>query len=280
MWQLCVNFGCRWLFQLLLPTSIPECFVRVSRSQSRIIYRSNALCSCNNEERLCLPQSASQIDAGFIDDYSSWHKWCDPVVLYHPTTPVLSSITVTYDANACPAASTACLQMFYSRSQCQLTGQIDDITAQSSCLCAPAVLSLEYTCSVLGNVSCLQIPAHLESMTGYSYCSNIRQVLTVPQSLVSSEPSSLTFDKARLGTSESLTEPQTASLGPGTTNRETYYTPPSTTASQAPTNFPSGPSATSPSSANNAPSGAVIHFLLQDAGLTVAIILLWTVLAT
>ena len=148
--------------------------------------------SCNSEERLCL--GSDSMDDDFTDDYYSWSSWCDPVVNYTPTTPVLSSITAPYDVSYCLTASSACYSMTASRSGCTQS----DMASASSCLCAPAVLSLEYTCSVLGNVSCVQVPAHLDQMSGWSYCTNnIEQVLTIPPSL-------------------------TASLGSGTTIRLTY----------------------------------------------------------
>jgi hypothetical protein len=182
-------------------------------------------------------------------------------VIYTPTTPILSSITVSYDPDACPAASTACGQMDYSRSQCLLTGHTSDTTAFSSCLCNPAILSLEYTCSVLGNVSCLQVPAHLDSMTGYSYCNNINDVLTIPESLVGFLHRNLLKITSRQSTDLC---PQTASLGPGTTNRATYFTPPTTTATQAGTTFPAGAGETSPAASNSASSMAID--LIQKSG--------------
>ena len=136
--------------------------------------------SCNSEERLCLGNDI--VDNDFTDDYYSWSSWCDPVVNYTPTTPVLSPITAPYNEFYCLTASSACYSMTASRSGCTQS----DVASASSCLCAPAVLSLEYTCSVLGNVSCIQVPAHLDQMSGWSYCNDIEQVLTIPPSLTAS----------------------------------------------------------------------------------------------
>lgn len=58
-------------------------------------------------------------------------------------------------------------------------------TSVSSCLCAPPVLSQEFTCSFLANISCAQVPAHLNHMSGWTFCDNLQDVITVPGSLVS-----------------------------------------------------------------------------------------------
>ena len=196
-------------------------------------------------------------------------------MVYTPTTPVLSSISVSYDPKECSAASTACERMSYSRSQCLLTGKTSDTSAYSSCLCDPAILSLEYSCRVLGNVSCLQVPAHLDQMTGYSYCDNINEVLTVPESLVSFHHSQ---DNSISSTSVDIC-PQTASLGTGTTNRAPYFTAPTTTASQAGTTFPSSPAETNPAASNGARFVGVDRSQTLKTLLILAIACPWLVLA-
>lgn len=141
---------------------------------------------CNNEERLCLGND--ELDKDFMTASSLWHSWCDPIVNYSPTTPIISSITAPYSPSYCRTASSACYSMIVSRNRCTGDGSDSDsnLLSVSSCLCAPEVLSMEFTCSVLGNVSCIQIPGHLDQMSGYRYCSNINQVLTLEPSLTAS----------------------------------------------------------------------------------------------
>lgn len=155
------------------PLSVPSTLNRVAFS------------SCNNEERLCLGSTA--IDSDFQNDYNCWHSVCDPIINYTPTSPQYSSITAPYDLNYCLTAQAACTQMSASRSQCALEyNSGDPTTSVSSCLCAPPVLSLEYTCSFLQNISCAQVPAHLSQIAGWTFCENLPDVLTVPASVVSS----------------------------------------------------------------------------------------------
>ena len=144
--------------------------------------------SCNNEERLCL--GAKIIDYGFVNYYNCWYSICDPIIRHTPTLPPLSSITAPYNSNFCKTASSACVEMKDSRSLCEIAYTSGEpTTSVSKCFCSPPVLSLEYTCSFLGNISCLQVPAHFTRMTGWTICSNFDSVLTVAPSVVSTSQS-------------------------------------------------------------------------------------------
>ena len=145
--------------------------------------------SCNDEERRCLGSTA--IDLDFTNQYNCWHSLCDPIVNYSPTSPLWTSITAPYDLAYCTTVQDACTSMSYSRSSCFLKYRSGDpTTSVSRCLCSPPVISQEFTCSFLQNVSCAQVPAHLEQMSGWTYCDNLEDVLTVPASLVSWVPCS------------------------------------------------------------------------------------------
>ena len=145
--------------------------------------------SCNNEQRLCL--GATSIDYGYTNDYNCWYSICDPILRHTPTLAPLSSITAPYEVGFCSTAKAACRAMSGSRSLCAIDYTSGEpTTSVSDCLCAPPVLSLEYTCSFLGNISCIQVPAHFTSMSGWTYCDNFADVLTVPPSVVSPSQSS------------------------------------------------------------------------------------------
>jgi hypothetical protein len=140
--------------------------------------------SCNNEERLCL--GATIIDYDFVNDYNCWYSICDPIIRNTPKLPPLSSITAPYDVDFRKTANSACIDMKNSRSLCEIEYTSGDPTTSASrCFCSPPVLSLEYTCSFLGNISCGQVPAHFTRMTGWTICNNFDSVLTVPPSVVS-----------------------------------------------------------------------------------------------
>lgn len=140
--------------------------------------------SCNNEERLCI--GATSLDYDFRNDYNCWYSICDHFISHTPSLAPLSSITAPYDVAFCTTARDACREMKNSRSLCQIGYTRGDPTASaSSCFCSPPVLSLEYTCSFLGNISCIQVPGHFTRMTGWTLCENFEDVLTVPASVVS-----------------------------------------------------------------------------------------------
>lgn len=145
----------------------------------------NALFDCNSEERLCLG-TGQQIDQQLSNQVSIWHSECDPHLAYTPTTPVQSSITASYSTQACSSAKASCSQLTNARVSCTQNFQSGNEASLTSCLCQPGLLTLAYGCSVLGNVSCIQVPAYLTQMAEYGHCSNLQQVLTIPASLVSS----------------------------------------------------------------------------------------------
>lgn len=145
----------------------------------------DALFDCNSEERLCLG-TGQQIDQYLSNQVSIWHSQCDPRLAYTPTTPVQSSITVSYSTQACSSAKASCSKLTNVRVSCTQNFQSGQEASLTSCLCQPALLTLAYGCSVLGNISCIQIPAQLTQMAEYGHCSNLQQVLTIPTSLVSS----------------------------------------------------------------------------------------------
>lgn len=139
--------------------------------------------SCNSEQRLCLGNN--EVDIHFEQPLSIWHSECDDKVNYSPTTPVLSSITASYDVNVCRTVDLECESLTRERVACTQTYVEGQEAVLTSCLCAPPVLSLAYSCSVLGNVSCIQAPAHLTQMAEYGHCANLMNVLTIPDSVVS-----------------------------------------------------------------------------------------------
>ena len=128
------------------------------------------------------------MDVDFTNDYNCWHSLCNPIVNYSPTTPTFAPLTASYDIDYCTTAGDACTSMGNSRTLCSLDYRPNDpITSFSACYCAPRVLMLEFTCSFLQNVSCLQVPARTDHMSGWSYCDNVEEVwgTAVPASLVS-----------------------------------------------------------------------------------------------
>ena len=144
----------------------------------------DALFDCDSEERLCLGNGAEP-DPHLSQEVSIWHSECDPIINYTPTTPIISSITASYNLDYCLTADQNCESLTQQRDVC--TDDYDQGPAASltSCLCQPPLLTLAYECSILGNVSCIQVPAALSNMAEYGKCSNLNAVLTLPPSVVS-----------------------------------------------------------------------------------------------
>lgn len=110
-------------------------------------------------------------------ELSLWNSACDDQVTFAPTTPPLSTLATTYDEQFCTSAAQACQVGEQALSSCSISYLGKDDKAYNSCACAPPVLSAQYTCGFLGNVSCLQVPATLTNLVQYTYCDNFLSVL-------------------------------------------------------------------------------------------------------
>jgi hypothetical protein len=131
--------------------------------------------SCGSEERLCYGNN--NLDGGYKSELQLWNSACDDKITFSPTTPVLSSLTATYDEQYCTSAASACQDGEAGLQACSISYLGKDVQKYSSCYCAPSLLSAEYTCGFLGNTSCEQIPATLTNMVQYKYCDNFLEVL-------------------------------------------------------------------------------------------------------
>lgn len=138
--------------------------------------------SCNSEQRLCAAND--DVDRSFDDAVSIWHQSCDSLVTFSPTTPPLSTITSTYDVGLCVTARDKCLSRSQEINDCIYSYGATD-TRFSSCYCQPKLLSLAYTCEVVGNASCLELPATVTNLGPYQICTNFCEVLDCGQTNVS-----------------------------------------------------------------------------------------------
>ena len=131
--------------------------------------------SCESELRLCF--ESNELDSTFDEGVQSWHSLCDTYVTFSPTTKALSSVTQSIDGDFCNFdVHSACKSAQLLLSSCTHSSIITDELRFSSCLCAPQLLSLDYTCEVFGNSSCFYTDATLSSLILYS-CSNFQDVI-------------------------------------------------------------------------------------------------------
>lgn len=109
-------------------------------------------------------------------DLSIWHDFCDTVISFKPTTPVLSVPTTTYNDDYCQGVvRRACDAGRVQLGSCSAI--ITDEVAFSSCMCTPPLLLADYTCEFMGNTSCFSTGATLSSLIGYSDCPNFQEVI-------------------------------------------------------------------------------------------------------
>jgi hypothetical protein len=106
---------------------------------------------------------------------SDWHDGCDDHISFTVTTPPLATITASYNPNFCSNLVTWCASGSSEVERCDTAYSAH--AERSSCLCAPELLSLEYSCLYVGNVSCVQTSAALSNIAAYNYCSNFQSVI-------------------------------------------------------------------------------------------------------
>ena len=93
--------------------------------------------------------------------------------LHHPYRPSPLHVIQT----STPKSTTPCQSGQYSQQECHSSYPKQPVSF-SSCFCEPALLSMDYTCLYLQNVSCFSTPAALTNLAGvYPYCTNLFQVL-------------------------------------------------------------------------------------------------------
>lgn len=129
--------------------------------------------SCESEVRLCLDSDDG--DDSMQTAIDEWHSACDNEITFSPTTPVVTSLTATYNQDFCSAAGSACASELDLATQCSLS--YTNFGAFSSCYCQPEMLSLQYTCQYQRNTSCFGEPAALTNIVAYSFCDNAASVL-------------------------------------------------------------------------------------------------------
>jgi hypothetical protein len=122
--------------------------------------------------RLCFGND--DYDNVIEDAVSDWHTGCDEYMAASVTTPVISTITSAVDnVAACTSMLSACATLSAEVEKCEA----GIAASASACICAPKVISAEYNCEFVGNVSCVQTSGVLSEMVAYSFCSNFQSVI-------------------------------------------------------------------------------------------------------
>lgn len=118
--------------------------------QRSIAERNN---SCQSELRICV--EGYTYDSEFEGPqglYGLWHSACDGEISYTPTTPPITSISITAGSDACLSAISNCVAFSSFTDSCTSTYSLS--AELRHCFCQPAILDLASRCEVDGSVSC------------------------------------------------------------------------------------------------------------------------------
>jgi hypothetical protein len=173
--------------------------------------------SCGSEQRLCYGNDMFDGQMNQLAD--NWNSACDKVITFTPTTPVASTLSVSYDQQYCTTAASACQEQDNNLQSCSISYLGKDVAKFSSCFCDPPVLSAAFTCGFLGNVSCNAVPATLSNFVQYTACDNFASLFSDAAQAATAAPSTT----AAASSSSSGTESQasatiTAPALPGSTS--------------------------------------------------------------
>ena len=122
--------------------------------------------SCQNEWNSCLKTYDANDDPEYV--LQNWHSECDGFDNFHPTTPVISSLTATYaPAPVCSSIDSVCTIGGSITRACK---QSYTASALTSCLCQSSLLSAASVCEYVGNKTCELVPATLSSIDLFILC--------------------------------------------------------------------------------------------------------------
>lgn len=126
---------------------------------------------CESDIMLCL--SSPIFDSSFQSLISAWYTSCTSLTFTPSTLPV-STITTTYNFDACYSLGLSCTSANYETNLCSDSYLPAQTTEYLSCVCALPVYSLFSECQYNGNVSCSETSAAESNILGWSFCSYFR----------------------------------------------------------------------------------------------------------
>jgi hypothetical protein len=130
---------------------------------------------CESDVALCL--SSPMFDSSFESLISAWHTSCTSLLTsltFTPSSLPVSTITTTYNFDACYSLASSCTSADYETNLCSNSYLPAQTTEYLTCVCAESVYSLFSECQYDGNVSCLATPAAESNILGWAFCSYFR----------------------------------------------------------------------------------------------------------
>jgi hypothetical protein len=142
--------------------------------------------SCRNELRLC--DQTLMYDNSFGFPIEEFHSVCDSVIGTSITTPATSTLTTTFDPQACDIIYTACQSAFVLRSSCKSSASADrDLLA---CICQPQITTLYSVCYYDRNVSCVLELGAINAVPGRTFCNEFHSATVSLKTTTSRYPKS------------------------------------------------------------------------------------------
>ena len=111
-------------------------------------------------------------DREFEYKVKRWHEQCDDRMTTSVTTPIVTSLTTTWDIRECQRLQSSCMSADYETNLCSQTYLPSSSLSFISCECQPSVWSLISECQYDGNISCKRTTAAESNIYGYSFCSS------------------------------------------------------------------------------------------------------------
>src|SRR5271155_5625301 len=125
--------------------------------------------SCESEFRLCA--GGYEFDSEFQGPngyFGLWHSACDGFITYTPTTPAITTLSVTFDQANCLSAESYCGAFGSSTDSCASVYSIS--VELESCWCQATILDLVSRCEVDGSISCLLETPTTTNLWSYKNC--------------------------------------------------------------------------------------------------------------
>jgi len=140
--------------------------------------------SCKSEFRICIE--------GFVYDsdfegpnglFGLWHSACDDVLTYVPSTPAITSLSLTFDPANCLSAESFCQNFGALTDACT----VSSANELQSCLCRVTVLDLASRCEIDGSISCAFRVPTTTNLFSYKHCGGLKGSTAVSPSMISTQ---------------------------------------------------------------------------------------------
>lgn len=180
---------------------------------------------CESEFRICA--EGYEYDSEFEGPqglFGLWHSACDAVLTYAPTTPAISSLSLTFDPANCLSAESYCSALEALTNACT----VSSANELQSCMCQATAIDLASRCEIDGSVSCEFRTPTATNLYSYKYCGGsvgsaaASPSITSSQVVVTSQVSVLTSNLQPSSTPTATIAPPTST--PSSSGQRSFRT--------------------------------------------------------